>query len=158
MIYPTIIGILAAGDQFLKRAVEQDTHGVYPRELENSKGKILLYRNHNFGFSFGFLKEYPILIKAIPLSGISAFAGILAFLMPRKGFHLHKTALSLILAGGISNFYDRVVRGYVVDYFSIQWKKLKDVVFNLGDLFIFLGAGLFMTAELASWLLALRKK
>lgn len=158
MIYPTIIGILAAGDQLLKRTVEQDTTGVYPRELENSKGKILLYRNHNSGFSFGFLKEYPILIKAIPLSGISAFAGILAFLTPRKGFHLHKAALSLILAGGISNFYDRVVRGYVVDYFSIQWKKLKDVVFNLGDIFIFLGAALFAAAELASWLLEIRKK
>ena len=36
-----------------------------------------------------------------------------------------KTALTLVLAGGASNLYDRLKRGYVVDYFSIQWKKLK---------------------------------
>ena len=43
----------------------------------------------------------------------------------KKGRVLEKTALTLVLAGGASNLYDRLKRGYVVDYFSIQWKKLK---------------------------------
>jgi len=35
-----------------------------------------------------------------------------------------------------------------VDYFSIQYGKLKKVVFNLGDLFIFLGAGIILIVEI----------
>ena len=57
-------------------------------------------------------------------------------------------ALTLVLAGGASNLYDRLKRGYVVDYFSIQWKKLKKVVFNLGDIFIFAGSALFAAVQL----------
>lgn len=158
MMYPTIIGALTAFDQLIKQKVEQDTEGIYPRELQKTKGKILLYRNHNSGFSFGFLKEHPELIRAIPLVTVSALGGILAFLLPRKGYHFHKLGLSLVLAGGISNLYDRLVRGYVVDYFSIQWKHLSKVVFNLGDFFIFLGAGLYLKGELLSYIKEDRSK
>lgn len=158
MIYPAIIGALATADQFLKQAIEKDKEGVFPRELHGSKGKILLYRNHNSGFSFGFLKEYPDLIRAVPLAGLSAFGGILGFLSVRKGYFLHKASLCLILAGGASNLYDRIVRGHVVDYFSIQWKHLKKLVLNLGDVFIFLGAFLFALSELLSWLLESPKR
>lgn len=84
MTYTTIIGLLTATDQIIKQAVERDINGVYPRELEKSKGKIFLYRSHNSGFSFEFLKEYPALIKAIPLAAISAFSGVLTFLSMRK--------------------------------------------------------------------------
>ncbi|WP_349773203.1 signal peptidase II [Lacrimispora xylanisolvens] len=56
-------------------------------------------------------------------------------------------AFSIALGGAISNLYDRLVRHYVVDYFSIQYGRLKKVVFNLGDLFIFLGAGLIIIIE-----------
>ena len=47
----------------------------------------------------------------------------------------------------LSDLY-RLKRGYVVDYFSIQWKKLKKVVFNLGDIFIFAGSALFAAVQL----------
>ena len=68
--------------------------------------------------------------------------------MGTRGRILEKLALTLTLAGGVSNLYDRMKRGYVVDYFSIQWKKLKKVVFNLGDIFIFAGSALFAAVQL----------
>ena len=40
-----------------------------------------------------------------------------------------------------------MIRHYVVDYFSIQCGKLKKVVFNLGDIFVFLGSGILFGAE-----------
>ena len=43
---------------------------------------------------------------------------------------------------------DRLKRGYVVDYFSIRFKKLKKIVFNLGDICIFLGAGILLAAQI----------
>ena len=51
-----------------------------------------------------------------------------------------------MVAGGLSNLYDRLKRGYVVDYFSIQAGFLKKVVLNLGDLFIMAGA-VILTAK-----------
>ena len=35
-----------------------------------------------------------------------------------------------------------------VDYFSIQCGRLKRVVFNLGDMFIFFGAGMMLVLEM----------
>ena len=46
------------------------------------------------------------------------------------------------------NLYDRMKRGYVVDYFSIQFKKLKKIVLNIGDICIFLGAGILLITEI----------
>lgn len=48
----------------------------------------------------------------------------------------------MVIGGSLSNLYDRYIRGYVVDYFSLRFGPLKEVVFNLGDIFILLGAGL----------------
>ena len=44
--------------------------------------------------------------------------------------------------------YDRLKRGYVVDYFSIRCKYLEKVVFNLGDFFIFAGSALIAASDL----------
>lgn len=148
MVFICIGAMIFVIDLLLKESIEQQDQETFPRELEKSQGKILLYRNHNEGFPFGFLKEKPELVKNIPLIMTSALAGILLWLLPKKGQILEKTALTFAIGGGLSNLYDRLVRGYVVDYFSIQWKKLKKVVFNLGDLFIFLGAALLLISEL----------
>ena len=86
------------------------------------------------------MKESPKLVEMVPVCMLSAVAGAWAYVIGKKGRVLEKTALTLVLAGGASNLYDRLKRGYVVDYFSIQWKKLKKVVFNLGDIFIFAGS------------------
>ena len=79
-------------------------------------------------------------MELVPLCLASGIAGAWTYLMGTKGKFMEKLALTLTLAGGVSNVYDRMVRGYVGDYFSIRWKGLKKVVFNLGDLFVFTGA------------------
>lgn len=53
-----------------------------------------------------------------------------------------------MLAGAFSNLYDRLAKNYVVDYFSIEWKRLKDVIFNLGDFFVFAGSLIYVLSEL----------
>ena len=84
----------------------------------------------------------------LPLSVICGLAGYLAALLPQKGKKVQKLGIAMILGGALSNLYDRLVRRYVVDYFSIQWKKLKDVVFNLGDIFVFAGSLILLLREL----------
>ena len=143
MKYAWIAAALAALDQGIKQNIEEQEDQSLPRDLPCAKGWIRLHKNHNAGFPFGFLKSKPQMVQTIPLMMTSALAGALAALYDRRDGAagiLERFGLAVALGGAISNTWDRMVRGYVVDYFSVQWKGLKRVVFNLGDIFIFLGA------------------
>ena len=148
MAYLFLTAATALVDLGIKETIEQTDDSRFPRELEGSKGMIMLHKNHNDGLPFGFLREHTQLVRQIPLVMASAVAGVLAWLYPKKGYTAEKLGLALVLGGGLSNLYDRLKRGYVVDYFSIQWKALKKVVFNLGDMFVFMGALMMVAAEL----------
>lgn len=144
----TIGTALTLADLAVKQEIESKPDEEFPRTVKETGGLIRLYKNHNPGFSFGYLKEYPKIVEMIPLCMWSAIAGAWAYVIGKKGKIVEKTALTLVLAGGASNLYDRIKRGYVVDYFSIQWKNLKKVVLNLGDIFIFAGSMMFAAAQL----------
>lgn len=143
-----LVGGIAALDQGMKSEIEQETDGEFPRDLPGTKGRIRIHRNHNYGFPFGFLKEKPQLVTAVPMAVSSAVAGALSMLLVRKGCGIQKVGLSMVLGGALSNLYDRFKRGYVVDYFSFSLPGIKKVVFNLGDLFVFLGTALFLLGEM----------
>ena len=55
--------------------------------------------------------------------------------MLRNGF-------ALLLGGAYSNTYDRLIRKYVVDYvsFPVKNKKIRNIVFNISDFCIMIGA------------------
>lgn len=142
-VFGTTLSIL---DQACKNRIEAQKDETFPRDMEESKGWIRLYKNHNPGFSFGILKGSKA-VERVPLCLNSALAGVWTYLMGTRGRLLEKTAVTLILSGGLSNLYDRFSRGYVVDYFSIQWKTLKKVVLNLGDVCIFLGSLLLIVSQ-----------
>lgn len=148
MPYVILIAVLAAGDLALKYLIEKQDASRFPRPMPHTGGKIWLYRNHNEGFPFGFLKRYGGLVRTVPLVIISGLGGVLCYLLPKKGNAVQKTALALLLGGALSNLYDRYVRRYVVDYFSIRIGVLKKVVFNLGDMLVFLGSGILLCRDL----------
>lgn len=144
-----MFGLLTLGtmmtmtDLAFKNRIDSRSDEEFPKELEGSKGMIKLYKNHNDGFSFGVLRGSK-LVEWIPLCLTSATAGVWLYMMNFRGRWAEKTAMTLVLAGGVSNLIDRFTKGYVVDYICVQWKALKKVVFNLADLFIVLGCGLMV--------------
>lgn len=150
MRYTRLLAGLFGLDMICKETIEKQKAETFPRELRGSRGRIRLYRNHNYGFCFGFLKERPDLVKAIPFAMTSAAGGILAWLLSHRqqSTRLERMGFTLVTAGGLSNLYDRLRRGYVIDYFSIEEKGLRKVVFNLGDLFLFAGSFLLLCSEL----------
>lgn len=153
-----LIGLIAAVDLAIKAEIEARDSSEFPKPLEIAKGKIILHQSHNAGFPFEVLKNRPELVRMLPIAVISGLAGILGFLIPRKGFRGEKLALVLTLGGAISNLYDRLTKNYVVDYFSIDWKGLKKVIFNLGDICIFAGAALMIVSQVVSELRQMGKK
>jgi len=53
---------------------------------------------------------------------------------------------SLVLAGGASNWVDRVVRGSVVDFLNIGVGPLRTGIFNVADMAIMLGVAVLLLA------------
>lgn len=148
MFFAGLILMIVILDLGIKDLIEETKETDFPRELEGTGGKIMLHQKHNAGFPFGVFSRKQEMVKGVPLVILSGVAGIFLWLLPKKGHRTEKFALALVLGGGLSNLYDRFVRNYVVDYFSIQWKQLRNVVFNLGDVFIFVGAAILCIREM----------
>jgi signal peptidase II len=60
---------------------------------------------------------------------------------------LRALGLALFIAGGASNWLDRVFHGSVVDFLNIGIGWLRTGVFNVADVAIMIGAALFVLAE-----------
>lgn len=145
MIYILIALVIFLLDWNIKNYIEKNFNAGEKKEL--LKGKITVLKQYNQGFSFSILKD-----KAKYVKNISAFVfGILLFVylivLPQKNKALKKIGMSLCLGGAASNVTDRIKRGYVIDYFSINVKPIKNLVFNLADIFIFIGCFITMLSS-----------
>lgn len=148
MIFLGLSAGLFGLDFFLKEKIEAQKQEDFPKDLEGSGGLIRLYRNHNRGFCFGAFRQQTEAVKLLPLIFTSAASGVFIWLLTRKSPVSHRLGFSLVVAGAASNLYDRMIRGYVVDYFSIRLGCLKKVVFNLADLFILTGTAVLAVRDL----------
>ncbi len=143
-----LIAAVVLIDLAAKDVIEHTEDRVFPRPLSRTDGLVSLRKVHNPGLPFGRLAGHPGLVKGIPLAVTSAATGIFCLLFPKKGYGARKFGLALVIGGGLSNLYDRLFRGYVVDYLHIGWKKLKGVIFNLADVCILIGSAVFFAGEL----------
>ena len=136
MIFIGLAAFIFIGEYIIKNYIEQNKEMNKDEEILN--GNIILNRYHNKGAMLNFLEKRSklvVLISGILLGGILVLLGVL---IPKKGNGIMKLGLAMLVGGAASNVYDRVQRGYVVDYFSFKW--LKNVVFNIADIFIIVGS------------------
>lgn len=147
MKYAVVAATVFAGDFFLKKHVEE--HRDMKEQTEICGGRIVVRKYHNGGVALNFMENRPDLVRKI-CGSVLLVLGIIWFLLLRKkdnpGVLL---GLSLLVGGGASNLYDRLARGYVVDYFSFRtpWKKFNQIIFNISDMCIFLGGILVVLFE-----------
>lgn len=111
-------------------------------------GVITLGKQYNKGFSFNILKDKTEYVKKITAFVFGILVLMFIFILPRKSKALKKIGLSLCVGGAASNVADRFKRGYVIDYFSLNIKPIKNIVFNLADIFIMLGCVMTFIASL----------
>lgn len=144
--------LLAAGvcltDLYIKRYI--DAHKKENCHEPVAGGRIIITRFHNPGAMLGWLQKKPRLLLGVTLFGVGVLtAGLFGALRSHRPL-LVKAGLALLVGGAASNAYDRIVKHQVTDYFriSIGSKKLERIIFNLGDMAIFLGALLALLGEL----------
>lgn len=132
----TILGIFL-GDEWLKKYIEDHKEvGKYEDILD---GKITVTRHHNKGAMLNFMQDKPKWVLGFSGAGMGAVLVFAVETIFKDADCVLKWGAALLAGGGLSNLFDRIQKGYVVDYFIINKGKLKKVIFNLSDILIFIG-------------------
>ena len=138
-----VIGIFV-GDGLCKKYMDRSLQEKEQRPVLG--GHVILRKFHNPGAMLGLGKNRKPVLELVSalMTGALAFGWVR--LLQEKGGAVLKLAMSFLLGGALSNVCDRIRQGFVVDYFSfrVPVEKLRHIVFNLSDMFIFAGAGLMI--------------
>ena len=128
---------IVLGDGAVKKCAEEKLTGGKTKELFG--GRIRLQLLHNPGVALGALKKNPKLILVINSAMLGIAVGEYGHLLKTGGETAAKTGLALLI--------DRMQRGYVTDYFSVnageRFQRLKKIVFNCSDFCVFAGILLY---------------
>lgn len=103
----------------------------HPVEIIGNFFTLTLYRNEGIAFSINLPQ-----IVIIALTYILLFTGIY---MAYRELNLHRwltrVLLGMVLGGSIGNLVDRMLHGFVVDFFTVQ----NYPVFNIADIGVTVG-------------------
>ncbi len=151
--------ILVAGIVLLNIGCDQVTKDIATEKLQDKPSTYYLndmfvltfVENDGAFLSFGSNMSSTIqfiLLKALPIIMLV----LLTFytLFSKELSRNQIIALSFILGGGISNIYDRLLYGKVVDFMNMGIGDLRTGIFNFADVSIMIGIGIFIFANLFS--------
>lgn len=97
---------------------------------------------HNPGAAFGMLEGARWLFVGV---AVAAVGGMIYYLRQPEGQHkMVVWSLGLLMGGTIGNAIDRIRFGEVVDFFLFYWKDYLFPNFNVADIAINVGVGLFI--------------
>jgi signal peptidase II len=109
---------------------------------------IILRLSYNEGAFLGLLKNNKVLLLIINIVSIIILLGLSISYTMVKGNYIIKIGLAFITGGALSNIADRVRLKKVVDYFAFKIKP--NLIFNLADMFVFLGCLIIVISEVIS--------
>lgn len=126
---------LSLTDNSVKEKIENGTinNGV----IDKTHGFAEIEKHHNKGLPLNKLDKHTKEITFISslVLGVQLIRTVTQAVL--EDDEILDTANVLILAGAVSNTYDRIKRGYVVDYLKVGRKR---AIYNFSDFMIIFGA------------------
>ncbi|SET23517.1 signal peptidase II [[Clostridium] polysaccharolyticum] len=120
-----------------------ESRRTFSDKTELLKGNVVIEKSHNNGVCLNFMEKRPNYVLGITGIILGILICFFAILLPKKRKYFWKLAVSFMAGGASGNFFDRMHRGYVVDYLNFpKIKKMKQIDFNLSDLFLIAGSAL----------------
>ena len=139
MIYFIIAFLIVLADQASKYLITlQYSLGGH---LDLIPGVLRISYVTNSGGAFSMFSDHTLVLAIV--SAVVCVI-IIVLMIALKKAALAKLSLGFILGGAIGNLIDRFVMGYVVDMFEPLFVDF--AVFNVADIFITVGAVLFVIA------------
>ncbi len=101
------------------------------------KDFFYLTYTHNTGAAFSILTGRRLFLI---ITTFIVIMFIIYYLMKNKiTSKLELVSFSLIIGGSLGNLFDRIIRGYVVDFLDFRIFSYNFPIFNLADTFIVIG-------------------
>ena len=137
-LFAAMAAVLLAADQYLKAWVVSniplgETAPLIP-------GLVQLRTVHNYGAAWSSFSGSGKLLLGVTGAIVLAVVILVSLRMVRHPLGL--TAAFLVISGGLGNIIDRARLGYVVDLFDLTFMEYP--VFNVADIFVCVGCGLFI--------------
>ena len=102
----------------------------------------------NYGGAFGFLSQHSGATYIFLVFPIVIIAGLIYYLLGYRHTATVRFSLACILGGALGNMYDRLCYGYVTDFIDVYYKRYHWPAFNVADMSISFGIGLWIFAQL----------
>lgn len=116
---------------------------------EKNAGTVVLIKKflqftyvENRGAAWGIFQGKPIFLLIVGMVMIILILSVYRRIPFEKKYLPMRILAALIIMGAIGNMVDRAMRGYVVDFFEFAFIDFP--VFNVADIYVTLGAGLFI--------------
>lgn len=136
-----IIPLIVIIDQITKFIVKTKLMPI--GNIDLIQGVFSLSYVENRGAAFGLFRDNKFLL--IGATTIVTFFIIYYIVKTKKLNKFYKFSLLLIASGAIGNLIDRVVLGYVVDFFHFYLTDIFDFpVFNVADISVVVGTALLI--------------
>lgn len=133
MPYALFALVLIAADQLVKYLV--DTYIPLGGSVPFLPGLVELTYVRNTGAAFSLFTQHTWMLAVVS----AAMSAVLIWALWKKVFShpFGRLALAMLLSGAVGNLIDRVLRGYVVDMFNVQFMHF--AVFNVADICVVVG-------------------
>ncbi|HUL80947.1 MAG TPA: signal peptidase II [Gammaproteobacteria bacterium] len=130
-------------DRVTKHAAVEKLAGAAPRSFLADTVRLTYAENTGGFLSLGAGLAEPIRTALFTTGNAVLLLG-LCVLLWRTAWPSWRTAgLALFIAGGASNWFDRLIDGRVVDFLNVGVGWLRTGVFNVADMAVMLGVALF---------------
>ncbi len=127
-------------DRWTKIWATEELYGQPTRSYLNDMFRLLYVENTGAFLSLGSGLSDQLRYWLLTLLPALLLVGLLLYtLLHRDMLRPHVIAFSFILAGGLSNIYDRILEGSVVDFMNMGIGSLRTGIFNVADMSIMLG-------------------
>lgn len=136
LISALIIALLVVIDQ-ISKVIAYNTLAVNGNASTIKNAVFSFYYVENTGISFSMLNSKMTLIIIITTIILICLLYVL-IKTPKTLYYMpFSITLSVIVAGAIGNLYDRIFRGYVIDFIMLEFISFP--VFNFADIFVCVG-------------------
>ena len=149
MIFILIAVGICVADLLIKYWVEKKR--TFADKSSILGGNIVIEKSHNKGACLNFMDKRPNYVLGITGVIFGILLCFFGYLLPKQKQGLMKLATSFLVGGVAGNFIDRMHRGYVVDYLNFpKIKRLKNIDFNISDMFLIVGGIIILLISLFS--------
>jgi len=135
LFYYGIVALIVGTDQLVKWVVENQIP-LFDR-IPLIDNILTLTNIRNTGAAYNLFSQMHWLLVVFP-GLIMAMGLVFVALKAKSANSVLMVSFAMIIGGGLGNLIDRILKGYVVDFFDIRIIP----VFNVADICITIGCGL----------------